>query len=332
MSSAGSAANAAAAAKFWDYFQQQKEEINALAARNKQDASQRIRELDSSLREAFIYLPPYDQKRLGKDLDELRAQHHQQRVSSKLQGFKFKSAAAKPNNALATASSSVAAAISEQQPSSEGSNAPALQHSAGSSHKFAGISDSWIVADMTSVLGNEGSSSSPTDCELRDITNSIVDLRQISHSLRALNCHRIQSSIIICGPFAGSVTVRDSNTCVLVLGARQFRLENSQRVDVYLHCTSHPIIEKSSSIRFAPYPAELRTPRIEQEFGTSQLGLQPNSFDKVDDFNWLKRQASPNWSLQQASALPLANVWLLLDDASRPREKLAQAMLPVLRE
>ncbi|KAJ2878184.1 hypothetical protein H4R27_005921, partial [Coemansia aciculifera] len=134
----------------------------------------------------------------------------------------------------------------------------------------------------------------PTDCELRDITNSVVDLRPISHSLRALNCHRIQNSIVICGPFAGSVTVRDSNNCVLVLGARQFRLENSQGVDVYLYCTSHPIIEKSSGIRFASYPTELRTPHIEQEFGTSQLGLQPNSFDRVDDFNWLKRQASPN--------------------------------------
>ncbi|KAJ1895995.1 hypothetical protein LPJ71_006629 [Coemansia sp. S17] len=330
MASAGSAANAAAAAKFWDYFQQQKEAINALAVLSKDDASQKIRDLDSSLREAFIYLPPYDQKRLSKDLDELRGQHHQQRSTSKQQGFKFKSAVAKPNNALATASSSVTAAASEQ-PSSADSDGQASPPATGPSHKYTGISDSWVVADMLSLLGEVGTAS-PTDCELRDITNSVVDLRPISQSLRALNCHRIQNSIVICGPFAGSVTVRDSNNCVLVLGARQFRLENSQGVDVYLYCTSHPIIEKSSGIRFAPYPAELRTPRIEQEFGTSQLGLQPNSFDRVDDFNWLKRQASPNWSIPQASALPSADVWSLLDDASKPRAKLIQALVATHQE
>ncbi|KAJ2049036.1 hypothetical protein H4S04_003471 [Coemansia sp. S16] len=330
MASAGSAANAAAAAKFWDYFQQQKEAINALAVLSKDDASQKIRDLDSSLREAFIYLPPYDQKRLSKDLDELRGQHHQQRSTSKQQGFKFKSAVAKPNNALATASSSVTAAASEQ-PSSADSDGQASPPATGPSHKYTGISNSWVVADMLSLLGEVGTAS-PTDCELRDITNSVVDLRPISQSLRALNCHRIQNSIVICGPFAGSVTVRDSNNCVLVLGARQFRLENSQGVDVYLYCTSHPIIEKSSGIRFAPYPAELRTPRIEQEFGTSQLGLQPNSFDRVDDFNWLKRQASPNWSIPQASALPSADVWSLLDDASKPRAKLIQALVATHQE
>ncbi|KAJ2817171.1 hypothetical protein FBU31_006315, partial [Coemansia sp. 'formosensis'] len=315
MATAGSVANAAAAAKFWDYFQQQKEAINALAALSKEDASQRIRELDSSLREAFIYLPPYDQKRLSKDLDELRGQHHQQRAASKQQGFKFKSAVVKPNNALATMSSPV----TSEQPSSVNSDAHMFLSSAGPSHKYTGISDSWIAAEVLSSFNKVGSPG-PTDCELRDITNSVVDLRPISHSLRALNCHRVQSSIVICGPFAGSVTVRDSNSCVFVLGTRQFRLENSQGVDAYLHCTSHPIIEKSTGIRFAPYPMELRTPRIEQEFYTTQLSLQPNSFDRVDDFNWLKRQASPNWSIQQPTTLPSADVWSLLDDTSKPRE------------
>ncbi|KAJ2889944.1 hypothetical protein GGI21_006368, partial [Coemansia aciculifera] len=151
----------------------------------------------------------------------------------------------------------------------------------------------WVVADSLSLLGSE-STHGPTDCELRDISNCIIDLRPISHSLRALNCHRIQNSVIISGPFAGSVTVRDSSSCALVLGARQFRLENSQSVSVFLYCTSHPIIEKSSGVRFAPYPVELQSSRVEQEFSTSQLALQPNSFDQVDDFNWLKRQASPN--------------------------------------
>ncbi|KAJ2459034.1 hypothetical protein GGF42_001713 [Coemansia sp. RSA 2424] len=330
MASAGSFANANAAARFWDYFQQQKEAINALDANSQSDASQKIRELDSSLREAFIYLPPYDQKRLSKDFDELRVQHQlqrrqeQQRGASKQSGFKFKSAVAKPNTALATEAKT--AATAEQLAGADSSSTPASQMPARPSHRYTDISDSWVVADELMVSENEGMHS-PTDCELRDISNSIVDLRPISHSLRALNCHRIQNSIIISGPFAGSVTVRDSNSCTLVLGARQFRLESSQSVSVFLYCTSHPIIERSSDVRFAPYPAELRSPRVEQEFCASQLSLQPNSFDQVDDFNWLKRQASPNWSVQQASSLqPLADIWSLFDDAGKPRMLVLSAL------
>ncbi|KAJ2741955.1 hypothetical protein GGI20_004822 [Coemansia sp. BCRC 34301] len=325
MASAGSAANATAAAKFWEYFQQQKEAIDVLATQSQEDASQKIRELDSSLREAFIYLPPYDQKRLSKDLDELRGRHQQQHgASKKLGGFKFKSAVAKPNVDLVAKASAVTA--SEQPADSDSCNIRSYQPAKHPSHAYTGIGDGWVVADALPLLDSEGAAS-PTDCELCDISNSIIDLRPISHSLRALNCHRIQNSIIVSGPFAGSVTVRDSNSCALVLGARQFRLENSQDVGVFLYCTSHPIIERSSNVRFAPYPAELRSPRIEHELDASQLGHQPNSFDQVDDFNWLKRQASPNWCVRQASSLQhLADVWSLLDDPGKPRAQVLRAV------
>ncbi|KAJ1807505.1 hypothetical protein LPJ56_004903, partial [Coemansia sp. RSA 2599] len=103
MASAGSAANADAAAKFWGLFQQQKEEIKEMASKD-QDITQRLRSLDSSLREAFIYLPAYDQKQFTRDLDELRALLHKRGAASsgssaavssgqsRVGGFRFKSA------------------------------------------------------------------------------------------------------------------------------------------------------------------------------------------------------------------------------------------------
>ncbi|KAJ2468411.1 hypothetical protein GGI02_003703 [Coemansia sp. RSA 2322] len=325
MASSSSAANATAAAKYWEYFQLQKEAITAMVAQS-QDASQAVRELDSSLREAYIFLPPYDLKRFNNDLEELRALLQQKRGASKKQGFKFKSAVARPSNAVSTivnTASPSSADLPVAEPTYNGVHMPPAP-STRPSYSFTGIDDRWIAADPLQLLG-EDRLQGPTDCELRDISNSIVDLRPISHSLRALNCHRVQNSVVICGPFSGSATVRDSAGCAMVLGVRQFRLENSRAIDVYLFCTSHPIIERSSGVRFAPYPLELQSSQIQREFDATQLSSQPNSFDKVDDFNWLKRQASPNWSLQKF--LPSANDWALLDDASRPCTQSLHALI-----
>ncbi|KAJ2855088.1 hypothetical protein J3B02_002344, partial [Coemansia erecta] len=287
MASAGSAANAEAAAKFWSNFQHQKQQIKQMASRN-QDISQRLRNLDTSLREALIYLPPYDQKQLTRDLDELRALLHKTSVDSSLMvsngkskaGFRFKSAVTRPAEPLMPPP---AAAIPEAN------TRDCVADTKDTSYSFAGITGAWVIAELHGT--------SQTDCELRDITDSIIDLRPISHSLRALNCHRLQNTLVICGPFAGSATVRDTKHSTLILGVRQFRLENSNTVDVFVYCTSHPIIENSSAVRFAPLPTSLVSEMVLGELEKSGLGGLENCFDKVDDFNWLKRMASPNWSL-----------------------------------
>jgi hypothetical protein len=72
--------------------------------------------------------------------------------------------------------------------------------------------------------------------------------------------------------------VRDS---VLVFACRQFRMHDARNVDVYLRCTSRPIIEDCEDIRFHPY-GDQRDPR--------------NLWDQVDDFKWLRAEKSPHWS------------------------------------
>ncbi|KAJ2593686.1 hypothetical protein H4R99_006018 [Coemansia sp. RSA 1722] len=105
-------------------------------------------------------------------------------------------------------------------------------------------------------------------------------------------------------------------------------------IDVFVYCTSHPIIEKSSLVRFAPFPRSLVSSTVHKELDTSGLGILPNTFDKVDDFNWLKRQASPNWSINsggvaQADELDTqSNPWMLVNDKSRPLEQALGRILP----
>ncbi|KAJ1784483.1 hypothetical protein LPJ59_006347 [Coemansia sp. RSA 2399] len=306
MASAGSNANASAAQQFWDYFHRQKRTIDEKVANN-EDVSQMVRDLDLALREALVYLPPYDQKQLSKELESLRLAVQQQgrraadgNIRGKAGGgFKFKSA--KTTTKLAGKKTQNSDGI-RLPPTSQPNTgvATALADDKQTNVSSVNNNSSFVFANLTGerkVVGvPQTAESDATDCELRDISNSIVDLRQVSGSLRALNCHKLRNSIVLCGPFAGSATMRDSVNCILVLGVRQMRLENSTHIDVYLHCSSRPIIEKSSAIRFATYPSSL-SPRCTSSANSSDLLALPNMFDNVDDFNWLKRQHSPNWSV-----------------------------------
>lgn len=72
-------------------------------------------------------------------------------------------------------------------------------------------------------------------------------------------------------------------------------MHDSRNTSVYLSCSSHPIIENSSEIGFAEYPAII---------GKKTGITSPEKEDwlvkeSVEDFNWLRREPSPNWSVIQ---------------------------------
>lgn len=60
----------------------------------------------------------------------------------------------------------------------------------------------------------------------------------------------------------------------------------STNVDVYLHSASRPIIEDCEKVRFAPMPRAL---------GSAGMEGVKNCWDQIDDFGWLKVEASPNF-------------------------------------
>ncbi|KAJ2819894.1 hypothetical protein IWW50_005284 [Coemansia erecta] len=292
MASAGSAANASAASKFWEHFQAEKTWITDAVTRH-EDAWDRMRALDSRLREALIYLPTYDQKQLTRELESLRTLMRSNAKSARNTGFRFKTATTKPQAAKPPVSDNtiIDPVISDAGFSSAATDSPSIL--------VTGVTGEWMVA-------SDDAHEQPTDCELRDIARSVIDLRAVSHRIRALNCHRIQDSIIICHPFAGSATIRHANRCVVVVGVRQLRFESSRSVDAYTHCASHPVIERSTHMRFAAYPQSI--------CATDEMS---NMFDTVEDFNWLRRQHSPNWALLDRDAAP-GLLWALLDDPERP--------------
>ncbi|CAG8780198.1 17290_t:CDS:2, partial [Acaulospora morrowiae] len=102
-------------------------------------------------------------------------------------------------------------------------------------------------------------------------------------------------SVVISGPVGSSILIYDCERCLLLVGCHQFRMHTSKKMFIYLHVTSHPIIEDSHDIEFAPYT--LLTPGLDKMFEIAKLDHSNNKYDKVEDFNWLKQQASPNWKI-----------------------------------
>jgi len=70
-------------------------------------------------------------------------------------------------------------------------------------------------------------------------------------------------------------------------------MHDSRNTSVYLSCSSRPIIENSSDIVFAEYPAI-----IGKRMGIA-IAEKEDWFVKelVEDFNWLRREHSPNWRI-----------------------------------
>jgi hypothetical protein len=116
----------------------------------------------------------------------------------------------------------------------------------------------------------------------------------------ALYLKNITDSLIVCGHIAGAIHITDVENSVLVISTRQFRMHGSKKVDVYLHSASRPIIEDCAQVRFAPMPEVFASPTILQT---------TNHWSEIDDFKWLKIEASPNFSLLAESERIKEEVW-----------------------
>ena len=102
-------------------------------------------------------------------------------------------------------------------------------------------------------------------------------------------------------------------------------MHHSSNVDVYLHCTSRPIIEDCTGIRFAELPrvyAQMlgvggeHSGTVADAEGDDDGGERgeaaakgENMYSQVDDFKWLKSDPSPNWEVMADEDKVKDEVW-----------------------
>lgn len=116
-----------------------------------------------------------------------------------------------------------------------------------------------------------------TSCTLSALRNCCVDLSiptTESAPFASLTIIDVQNSLLLCGSVAGPAHITNVRNSTIMISCRQFRMHDCENVDIYLYCTSRPIIEDCKDLRFATMPdfyvscstfiscTEMLTPRI----------------------------------------------------------------------
>jgi hypothetical protein len=69
-----------------------------------------------------------------------------------------------------------------------------------------------------------------------------------------LTIKNVDESLLICGQVGGPAHITGVEHSIIVVSCQQFRMHNCKNVDVYLSCSSNPIIEDCSNVRFGRIP------------------------------------------------------------------------------
>lgn len=166
-----------------------------------------------------------------------------------------------------------------------------------SSSAFAAIKAHSVVIcgkhDERFVL--DGVSTQEDDVLIENCSRCVIDLTTAASIFSAVHLVDCKDFILIARAISGSLFIDRCSNGIIVTGCHQFRMHTSNQVDCYLHVSSHPIIEDSTGIRFAKYPDIFE--EYEQDLKAAKISPDVNMFASVNDFNWLKQQHSPNWSL-----------------------------------
>ncbi len=110
-------------------------------------------------------------------------------------------------------------------------------------------------------------------------------------SCGAVRADRLENCRIFVGPVR-SVLVEKIDMCVMAVAAQQLRIHSANKCDFYVRMRSGPIIEHSSSVRFAPYT--FTYPGLERQLEAAGLSQESGMWSKVSS-------AIPNVTPEEAS-------------------------------
>ncbi|PWW80236.1 TBCC-domain-containing protein [Tuber magnatum] len=138
------------------------------------------------------------------------------------------------------------------------------------------------------------SASAPTSTSfllLSDISTSIILFPTAGPPLfsSAAVKNVTNTLLYLSGAINGPTHLTSLTNATILVACRQLRMHDAKNVDVYLLCSSRPIIEDCSGIRFAPLDAHVG----------GEWESVNNLWDQVDDFKWLKSEHSPNWEVMR---------------------------------
>lgn len=140
------------------------------------------------------------------------------------------------------------------------------------------------------ALPGTAASSSFSSLLLSDLERCVTTFPLETTLFSSAAVKNVKSSLLFLGGSVnGPLHLTGLKNVVLVVACRQLRMHEATNVDVYILCSSRPIIEDCKNIRFAPL--------CKEGLGRAWETVERNMWDQVDDFKWLKSEHSPNWEV-----------------------------------
>ena len=152
--------------------------------------------------------------------------------------------------------------------------------------------DSSRYIDLRQNCTIRAEASGTAELTVSRLTKCTVVLPAIFSAIKIYDC---VGCTVLCGPVRGSIFVDKCRDCTLMLAAQQLRIHVSEQCDFYVAVKSAPIIEHCSRMRIAPFA--LQYPQLGAQLRECDLHDCGDTWKEVNDFNWLKAQQSPNWSI-----------------------------------
>ncbi|XP_034287288.1 protein XRP2 [Pantherophis guttatus] len=131
---------------------------------------------------------------------------------------------------------------------------------------------------------------------IQDCENCNIYIFDHSATITVDDCINCQFFL---GPVKGSVFLRDCKDCKCVVACQQFRTRDCRKIEVFLCCTTQPIIESSTGMKFGCF--QYYYPELALQFKDAGLSIFNNTWSNIHDFTPVSEEN--NWGLLAEDAL-----------------------------
>ncbi|CAJ0574564.1 unnamed protein product, partial [Mesorhabditis spiculigera] len=194
-------------------------------------------------------------------------------------------------------------AADEPSPGDQASTTPTVQ-------KYTWEKRAEIDLSKYKVAQVDGALEKRTDIKgqqflIENCKNSVILLLDNSATVTVDDC---ENCLIVIGPCAGSVFIRDTNKCSVWAVCQQLRTRDCHDLKLALHCATQPIIENTRLVVF--HPLALNYSGIRENLIAARLSPFLNNAHSVHDFT--PDKYTPNYTLSKKMLLPQQPLSLLL--------------------
>ena len=121
------------------------------------------------------------------------------------------------------------------------------------------------------------------------------------HDFKACYINNCKNCNIYIGCICGGTHITNCVDSKIYLITHQLRIHQTTKSNFYVLTNSNPIIEHSTDNIF--HPLKIKYEGFDSNLKISGVDINKNNWDQVQDFQWLKKDKSPNFHTDETNEL-----------------------------